>query len=231
MKRFYRTAAVTEAGAGFAVLLDGKPMQTPGKARLDLPKHALAEAIAAEWRGQGEELRPSALPLTRLASTAIDVVQPRRKAVIAELANYAATELLCYRAEHPPELALRQRKAWQPLLDWAALRYDAPLRIGAGVLPFAQPPDSLRALAVAIEAHDAMALAALNLAIRASGSLIIGLALIEERLDAGAAFAAAELDESFEIEQWGEDAEQTRRRAGLKDDLAAAARFMALLRA
>jgi chaperone required for assembly of F1-ATPase len=230
MKRFYKDAAVVALDRGFGVTLDDKPLRTPGKAPLALPSRALAEAIAEEWRGQGAEIAPEALPLTRLASTAIDLVAARRAEVVAEVARYAGTDLICYRAGHPPELASRQHEAWQPLIDWALLRFDAPLEVTAGVIPVAQPAATLRAFAAAVEAYPPLELAALHLATAACGSLVVALALIEGRLDSDAAFAAAQLDETYEIELWGEDAEQTRRRAALKDDIALARRFIDLAR-
>jgi chaperone required for assembly of F1-ATPase len=230
MKRFYREVAVTETEGGFGVALDGKPVRTPEKALLLLPTRALAEAVAAEWWAQGDEVDLLVLPLTRLANSAIDLVAKRNTAIVAEIANYAGTDLVCYRAEHPPALVARQAAAWQPLIDWAAGRHGAPLLVTAGIAPLAQPEASLAALRAAVEAHAPMALAALRLATQASGSLVIALALIEGMLDADAAFATAELDESFQIEQWGEDPEQARRRTGLRDDLAIAARFARLLK-
>lgn len=229
MKRFYRAARATPHARGHGVALDGKPLRTPAKAELVVPSRRLAEAIAREWHEQGDAIAVAAMPLTRLASTAIDLVAPQRDAVIAETANYAGTDLVCYRAAHPPELVRRQHETWQPLIDWARARYDAPLMVTAGVTPVVQPPDSLAALTAAVAAHDAMMLAALRLATAASGSLVIALALLERRLDADDALAVAELDESFQIEHWGEDSEQTKRRAGLRDDLALAERFAALL--
>jgi chaperone required for assembly of F1-ATPase len=229
VKRFYRDAGVTEMPDAFGVALDGKPVSTPAKRPLTVPTRALAVAIAEEWRAQGETIDPRRLPLTRLASIALDLVAPRREAVVAEVAKYAGTDLVCYRAEQPPELAERQRAAWQPLIDWATLRFDAPLAATASILPVAQPAASLRALETAVAAYDTHRLAALHLATAACGSLVVALALVEGRIDAEAAFAAAELDESYEIERWGEDAEQARRRAGLKEDIALAARFVSLL--
>ncbi|HWI26101.1 MAG TPA: ATP12 family protein [Stellaceae bacterium] len=231
MKRFYKEARVEPAGGAFGVSLDGKQLRTPAKAPLSVPSATLAEAIAQEWRAQGAEVKLDELPLTRLTSTAIDLVAMRRAEVVAEIARYASTDLVCYRAGHPPELARRQHEAWQPLIDWATLRYDAPLEVTAGVLPVTQSPASLRAFTAAIEGYGALELAALHLATQACGSLVVALALVEGRLDVEDAFAASQLDESFEIEQWGEDAEQTRRRAALKDDMALAHRFLALLRA
>jgi chaperone required for assembly of F1-ATPase len=229
VKRFYRDAGVTETPDAFGVALDGKPVSTPAKRPLTVPTRALAVAIAEEWRAQGETIDPRRLPLTRLASIALDLVAPRREAVVAEVAKYARTDLVCYRAEQPPELAQRQRAAWQPLIDWATLRFDAPLAVTASILPVAQPAASLKALETAVAAYDTHRLAALHLATAASGSLVVALALVEGRIDAEAAFAAAELDESYEIERWGEDAEQAKRRAGLKEDIALAARFGSLL--
>jgi chaperone required for assembly of F1-ATPase len=231
MRRSYRTVSALAVEQGHGVTLDEKPLRTPAKAPVVVPSRALAEAIAEEWRSQGETVRLEALPLTRLAGTAIDLVTPRRLEVAAEVARYAATDLVCYRAGHPPALAARQHEAWQPLIDWASLRYDAPLEVTVGIVPIVQAPSTSRAFAAGVAGYPPLELAALHLATAASGSLVVALALVEGRLDAEAAFAAAELDETFEIERWGEDAEQTRRRAALEDDMALAARFMALLRA
>ncbi|HUE18736.1 MAG TPA: ATP12 family protein [Stellaceae bacterium] len=229
MKRFYKKTSVAAAEGGFAVLLDGKPIRTPTKARFAVPGCALAEAIAAEWQAQGEEFNPAELHLTRLAGTAIDLVAPRRAQIVAEIANYAGTDLLCYRAGEPPELAARQLGTWQPLLDWAASRY-AKLAVTQGVSPVAQDPKILRAYEAAVADYDSMQLAALYLATSALGSLVLALALIEGRIDADAAFAAAQLDEDFQIERWGLEDEAAKRRAALQDDIRLAARFAALHR-
>jgi chaperone required for assembly of F1-ATPase len=231
MRRFYKTATVEAVEGGFTVTLDGKTMRTPAKAALTVASRALAAAIAAEWEAQDGEVRPSALPMTRLASTAIDLVAPRHAEIVAGIAKYAATDLVCYRAERPRALVERQHRAWQPLLDWLEARYGAPLCVTAGIVPQPQPDASLAALASAVAQQDAMTLAALHLVAAACGSLVLALALFEGRLDAEAAFALSQLDESFEIEQWGEDAEQTRARAALRDDILLAARFLELLRA
>ncbi len=229
MKRFYKRASITEAPQGFGVALDDKPVRTPAKRPLAVPTRALAEAIAEEWLAQGETVDPKQLPFTRLASIALDLVAPRREAVVAEVVKYAGTDLVCYRAQEPPELVTRQHAAWQPLIDWATLRFDAPLAVTASILPVTQSPATLTAFETAVAAYDTHRLAALHLATAACGSLVVALALIEGRLDAEAAFAAAELDESYQIERWGEDAEQAKRRKGLREDIALAAHFAALL--
>lgn len=230
VRRFYREAAAVAGEEGWELRLDGRAVKTPARQPLRLPRAALAEALAAEWAAQGEKLQPAEMPLTALTFTAVDLVRPRRAELVAEIADYGGTDLLCYRAAHPPELVERQRALWQPLLDWAALALDAQLLVTEGVTAVEQPAAALQALRGAVEAEDDFALAALATSVRASGSLVIGLALAQGRLDAEAAFAAAELDESWELERWGEDAEAAKRRAGLLSELQACERFFALLR-
>jgi len=229
MKRVYKSVETRAVDGGWGVALDGKPLRTPAKRDLSVPSERLAAAIAAEWDAQDPEIRPETMPLTRLAATAIDRTAEKRAEIVGEIAAYAGTDLVCYRAAHPPALAARQEATWQPLLDWAAGRYDAGLAVTAGVLPLAQSPTSLRAYANAVAALDDFRLTALQAATAACGSLIIALALHEGRIDADIAFAASQLDETFQIEAWGEDAEATRRRALLTTDIASAARFLELL--
>ncbi len=230
MKRFYRNAEPIQQAGGHGITLDGKPIKTPGKRDLVVPNEALAAAIAEEWNAQEGEVRAT-MPLTRLAATTVDQVATKRDEIIRQTADYAATDLVCYRAVHPPALAARQQAVWQPLIDWAVLRYDAPLSVTTGVIPTRQSATSLRAFAAAVAEQDDFALTALHVATAACGSLAIGLALIEGQLDAEGAFAASQLDESFQIEAWGEDAEQAKRRRILAADIEAAARFISLLRA
>ena len=229
MKRVYREVATRRIGEGWSVTLDGKPMRTPAKRDLTVPSEALAAAIAAEWDAQQDQVRPATMPLTRLAATAIDRTAPLRQQIVAETANYAGTDLVCYRADQQPMLAARQHEAWQPLLDWARRRYDAALAVTAGIVPTAQSPASLNAFAAAVAAQDDFRLTALHALTTACGSLVIALAVLEGRLDADAAFAASQLDESFQIEAWGEDSEAAQRRRALAADIAASARFLELL--
>jgi chaperone required for assembly of F1-ATPase len=231
VKRFYRKAEPVQRASGHGITLDGKPIKTPGKRDLLVPNEALAVAIAEEWNAQEGEVRATIMPLTRLATTTVDRVATQRDAIIGQTANYAATYLVCYRAAHPPTLAARQQAVWQPLIDWAVLRYDAPLSVTTGVIPTNQSAASLRAFAAAVAEQDDFALTALHVATAACGSLVIGLALIDGQLDAEGAFAASQLDESFQIEAWGEDAEQAERRRTLAADIQAAARLISLLRA
>ena len=229
MKRVYRQAATRPAGDGWGVALDGRAMRTPGRNELVVPSEMLAAAIAAEWDAQRDEIRPMTMPLTRLAATAIDRTCMQRAQIVAETANYAGTDLVCYRADHPPELAARQQSGWQPLLDWATVRYDASLAVTSGVIPTRQSAASLKAFARAVAALDDFRLTALHTLAAACGSLVIALALLEGRLDAATAFAASQLDETFQIEAWGEESEAAERRRALEADIEAAARFLSLL--
>lgn len=235
MKRFYTTVSVDRADDGYRVLLDGRPLRTPAKAVLVLPTRAFAEAVAAEWAAQGDRVRPEAMALMGLACMAIDRIaagsaEAGRAEVVRELAAFAETDMTCYRVVDPADLVAPQVAAWQPLLDWAALTLDAPLKTTTGILPVLQPESSLAALERAVAAHGDLALAALSAAVGASGSLIIGLALSHGRIDADAAFEAAELHETHQLEVWGEDPDTSRRRATVRADLAAAGRGFALLR-
>jgi chaperone required for assembly of F1-ATPase len=222
MKRVYKKATARLAEGGWGVALDGRPMRTPARQELIVPSAALAEAIAAEWGAQQDEVRPATMPLTRLAATAIDRTRLQRDLVVAETANYAGTDLVCYRADHPPTLIARQQAEWQPLIDWA---------MTSGVVPRPQSPAALKAFAAAVAAQDDLRLTALHAMTTACGSLVIALALMEGRLDAPAAFAISQLDETFQIEAWGEDAEAAARRRALAEDIAAAERFVQLLNA
>lgn len=234
VQRFYKAvtvgAAELAAGPAFRILLDNRAVRTPGRAEGLLPTRAVAEAVAGEWAAQHDVLDPQSMPLTGLAWTALDRVRPARAEIVEAVAAYAAHDLLCYRAEGPVDLAARQQALWQPLLDWLALTFDAPLAVTAGIVSVEQPPAALAALTRAVAAHDDFALAALSAATAATGSLAIALALVEGRIDAAAAFAAAQLDESYQLERWGEDAEAARRRAAIRAELAAVERFVALLR-
>jgi chaperone required for assembly of F1-ATPase len=229
MKRVYKEVATRPVDGGWGIALDGRPMRTQGKNELVLPSEALAAAIAEEWDAQRQEIRPAAMPLFRLATAAIDRTATQRDLIIAETANYAGTDLVCYRADQPPALAARQHAVWQPLIDWVSLRYEASLAVTSGIVPARQPRATLQALASIVAAQDDFRLTALHALTAACGSLVIALALSEGWLDSEAAFAASQLDESFQIEAWGEDAEAVDRRQALAADIEAAARFLELL--
>jgi chaperone required for assembly of F1-ATPase len=234
MRRFWSDASVEPTDGGFAVRLDGKPVRTPEGRALVLPTCAAAEAIAAEWRdaggAKGKPMRPSALPLTRLAATAIDRIAPDPKPTVAAIARYAETDLLCYRADQPPHLAARQHALWQPHLDWAATALDAPLSVTRGIMPLSQDGAALAALSRAVARLDPFQLAAVALAVGALGSLVLGLAMVHGRLDAAAATEASLIDEIFQATLWGEDAEAATRRTRIAEEVQLAARFLDLFR-
>lgn len=232
MKRFYKTATAERRPDGTAVvLLDGRTLRTPAKAELALPSMALAEAIAAEWQAQQDEIKPLQMPLTRLAATAIDRVVVDRAAATAEILRYGDTDLLSYRADGPQELIDRQIATWQPLLDWFRERYDVQLAVTQGVVAIPQASALRPRLERVCAGYDPFTLTAMHAATTTTGSVVIGLAILEGRLDAEAAHKAGLLDELYQAELWGEDAEASTRRANLLADLQSVHRFLSLLQA
>lgn len=229
MKRFYCQASVDQGDQGHRVLLDGRPLRTPAKRPLVTPTVGLARAIAAEWQAQGELIQPATLRLTRLASTAVDRMPALRAAAIDEAAGYAGTDLLCYRASEPLELVQRQQHAWQPLLHWAAATYSVRLTVTTSMLPAEQPAAARERLRAAVASLEDWTLVGVHAATTALGSLVLGLALLRGRVEAQQALAASLLDELFELERWGRDAETERRHAALCRDVAAAATFLRCL--
>lgn len=229
-RRFYQDVGVAAAGSAFRVTLDGRAVRTPKRAPLSVPTRALAEAVAEEWAAQGETIVPSSMPLTKLATSAVDLVSNHREQVISEIAVYVATDLVCYRAEAPLDLAARQRAAWQPLLNWFERRFQAGLRVTAGVKPVAQDKASARMVATVLGGYDVTMLAGLQSATTITGSVVIGLALAEGEIDADAAWRACIVDQAFQSERWGVDTQAASRDDSLRGDLDAAAAFMRLSR-
>ncbi|SMF69510.1 ATP12 family chaperone protein [Allosphingosinicella indica] len=229
MKRFYERAEAVPSDGAHAIHLDGRPVRTPARAPLLLPTRALGDAVAGEWQAQGETVDPRSMPLTGLANAAIDRVAPDRQAFAAGLARYGESDLLCYRADGPETLVRRQADAWDPILDWARRRYDVDLAVTAGVVHRAQPPETVARLAKAVAARDAFALATLSPLVTVSGSLLIALALAEGAIDLDTAWAAAALDEQYQAEQWGADAEAAAALAAREAEFAAGKRMLDLL--
>lgn len=230
MKRFYEAVDIAEGPDGIAIHLDGRPVRTPAKKTLRLPSERLARAVAAEWEAQDEEVDPRSMRLTRLANTALDRVAQQRAAIVDEIAAYAETDLVCYRAAEPEELARRQADAWDPLVDWARERHGMSLAVTDGLLPAVQTDESLNAARAALEALDDFVLTAVHTATTACGSVVLGLAVAEDRIDARTAWELSLVDESWQIEKWGEDPEAVRRREGLLAEITAAAAFIGLCR-
>lgn len=234
MKRFWDTATIEPSAEGYTILLDGRAMHLPDGPVLRVDAEPLARAIAEEWRlaggGKGGAMSFADTPLTRLAGTAQRRIAPDPAPTIDAIARYAESDLLCYRAEAPEALVERQACAWQPWLDWAAARYEAPLRVSSGIAYVKQHRGSLATLRQVVAALDVPALAALSVAVPALGSLVLGLAMAEGVLDAATAHALGCLDELFQAEAWGEDEEAAARRRAVAADIALAERFLALTR-
>jgi chaperone required for assembly of F1-ATPase len=230
MKRFYKDVSVDRSGAGFRILLDGRPVKTPARNTLLLSRRVLAEMVAEEWRAQGDNILPASMPMLRLANTALDGVAQTREAVIVAIMRFGEHDLICYRAEAPAELAARQHDDWTPMLDWAASHYGARLEAGAGVAHIIQPPEALERLRQAIAERDDFALAALHVMASITGSLVLALALAEGAINPAQAFQMSRLDEDHQTGLWGEDAEAAARARALAREIDVAAAFLAAAR-
>jgi len=224
IKRFYRTVDVREERGAHGLMLDGRGARTPGQRRLAAASRPLMLKVAEEWARQGETLEPDDMPLTRLLNAAIDGVGRRMAATRAEIVAYAGSDLLCYRAVEPEALVERENAAFDPVLDWAADRLRARLRLATGVMHVAQPPEALDAVRAALdEFDDPIALAALAAITNLTGSALLALAVAHGRLTPEDAWRAAHLDEDFQAERWGVDAEAMARRAARWREMEAAA--------
>jgi chaperone required for assembly of F1-ATPase len=229
-RRFWDVAGIVpaDAEAGFAVQLDDRPLRTPAGVPLVVPTEALAAEIAAEWDALEGEIRPELLPFTRAANVAIDRIAHARGPVVAAIAEYGGTDLLCYRAAEPAGLAARQAAGWDPWLVWSARALGAPLVAVTGVMHAPQPSASIAALHAAVAEEDAFGLAALHELVSLSGSLVLGLAVSRGALEADAAWELSRIDETWQAEQWGRDAEAEAMAAVRREDFLRAARLKRL---
>ena len=229
MKRFYKDVMVTRSDSGWSTLLDGRPVRTPARNPLDLPTESMAEAVAAEWRAQGDKVDPRSMPLTGLANAAIDRVAPDPEAFARSLALYGESDLLCYRAEGPRPLVERQSEAWDPLLTWARRRFDCEFEVTDGIVHRAQPQPTVDRLRRAVAARDPFALAAMSPLVTISGSLVVALALAEGEIGLDQAWTAATIDEAWQVENWGEDELAAAALEARRCEFEAAWRFLSLL--
>lgn len=229
MKRFWKDVAVTQEADGLGITLDSRPLRTPARTPLLLPSSGLAEAIADEWRSAPEEFDPRAMPMTGLANAAVDRVAADQATFAASLARYAESDLLAYRADHPTALVERQAKAWDPFLQWARRRYDVDFATTQGVSFIAQPADTVRRLDHAVASLTAFQLAGLSPLVTIGGSLVAALAVLDGEVSPEAAWAAVSVDDVWQLEQWGEDAEARTALDNRQSDFLAGARFLALL--
>ena len=229
MKRFWKDVAVACEAGGWTVKIDGKPLRTPARAPLIIPTERLAEAVAEEWRAVESDVDPRAMPLTGLANAAIDRVAPEQRAFAGGLARTAEADLACYRSDWPPELVSRQAEEWDKLLAWARRRYDVDFSTTSGLLHVPQPQATIERLDHAVAALDPFRLAGLSPLVTIGGSLIAGLAVLEKAMTPEVAWDAVSLDERWQLEQWGADAEAEKALDNRRRDFLAAARFLELL--
>lgn len=229
-RRFYKAVEVAPEGGAFCVLLDGRRLKTPGRADLTTLREDMARAIAGEWDAQAEHIEPQTMPITQIACTAIDRMPVDGGAVRESIVGYAGTDLLCYRADKPSDLVELQNVTWQPVLDWLHDTLGARLQSTASLMAVTQEPAALDAVASALAGLDEHELAAVAVLTQATGSFALAWAVAEGRLDADAATDAAQLDERYQSDLWGQDREAEQRLAALREDIRAAARYLVLHR-
>jgi chaperone required for assembly of F1-ATPase len=229
-RRVYKAVSIDQKDGRFRVLLDGKPVMSPMRGALATEKRALAEALAAEWDAQNPFIEPEAMPLTRLASTAMDRVAPQREAMVDELMKYIDGDLLCYRANYPPELKARQTAVWQPVLDWLSGALGVTMTAVEGLMPHRQTAKTADDVRRVISALDHDHLTALQASAAITTSLALSLALTHGRITGAEAFAAASLDESYQMEKWGEDELALGRSRHIEADLLAIGEYLRLLK-
>ena len=213
MKRFYKNVSVERSAAGYHVALDGRPVKTQRGGSQVVSSQALAEELAAEWAGQGETIDPARFAFRDMADYALDVVPTDRAGIAAKLLRYAETDTLCYRADPDEPLWHRQRDVWDPLVDALEAREGVTLERVSGVVARPHPAATMETLKARIETHDDFTLAALEQLTALAASLCIGLAALDHNADGEALWAAANLEEDWQIEQWGADEEAAARRA------------------
>jgi chaperone required for assembly of F1-ATPase len=224
-RKFYKDVQVSDANA---ILLDGKPVKTPMKNTLVLPTPNLAEAVAAEWGAQIKVIDPETMPLTKLANTALDRATAERQSVLDEIVAYAGSDLVCYRADRPPELVKLQEQHWQPVLEWAEDHLNAAFTSTNSITHIQQSEDCLRAVRKHIEALDQWQLTGVYIVMTLTGSCVLAL-MAQAKHPADRIWAAAHVDEDYQISQWGEDHEAFERRKGRKREFDGLVQFFEML--
>jgi chaperone required for assembly of F1-ATPase len=230
MKRFWNSAAVVSDEGGWGIALDGKSVRTPAGKPLLVPAEPLANAIADEWNACIDTVNPRQLPLTALANAAIDQVSPEPQAFAANIARYGESDLLCYRAQEPLALAERQAESWDKLLSWARRRFGVDLATTCGIVHVPQPEASVQRLSDAVESLDPFRLAGLAPLVTIGGSLVAGLAVLEGACSSEQAWEAVSIDEQWQLDQWGEDAEAQAALEAGRRGFFDSARFLELLK-
>lgn len=230
-KRFYKSVKLASSDDGFAVLLDDKPLLTPGRTKLILPNEELAEALRAEWDAQEQQIDPAKMPMTKLVNSAIDLVTAKREQVLDETAKYVASDLICYRAKDPEDLVKKQIDAWNPVIDWAANALQIDFETTKGVTYVEQPKNAIPQARRAMEDMDHFALMAVHNMTTLTGSLLLTLAHIAGNVDALTAWQFAHIEEDWQVSRWGEDAEAKQMRAFKWREMEASSQLYALVKA
>ncbi|MEM8877489.1 MAG: ATP12 family protein [Pseudomonadota bacterium] len=221
-KRFYKTVSIEAVPHGFELQLDGRPLRSPAKAPIIVPRSQIADTLAAEWGSQGDYIVPGAMPVTRIVNTALDGVSQERDAVAAQTASFILSDLVCYRAEHPTALVALQAKAWDPVIAHIEQATGSVMKTATGIIAVEQDTGLQQIVRERLLPLDDFALAGAASIVTLTGSAGLLIALLDGALDGDAVWAAAHVDEDWNIAQWGEDAEATERRVQRRREFDAA---------
>ncbi len=227
--RFYKNVSINKELSGYRILLDERPIKTPKRKLVEVNQEKLALALKAEWEKQDKHIDPTTMPLTKLVNTALDGISGSEEQVAADLAQYALSDALCYRAAHPQDLVARQKNAWDPVIKWSKEELGITLKTTTGVMPLTQPKKTQEKAAHILRTYDPLELAGLHVLTTMTGSLIITLALVRGRLTAKDAWNIAHIDEDYQLSKWGADEEALERLAWRRKEFNAAHQLLSLL--
>ena len=230
MRRFYKKVEKFQDNDRWVILLDGKSIKTPARQTLFLPTITLAENIVLEWEKQDPEIDPLTMPLTGYAYSAIDRSQPMKNQIINQICSYAQSDVLCYRVDKPIDLAERQEIEWQPILDWLSASRGIDLRVTSGINQVEQEPGVIELVKSNVSSFDQFQLTGLHAATIGSGSIVLGLALIDKFIDFEKIQELSSLEELYQMEKWGRDTETIQRHDALRQEIYNAGRFMELVK-
>ncbi len=225
-KRFYKKVTIAETAGGYDIRLDDRVLKTPLKRNFTVPTRKMAQAIADEWDAQQTHVNPATMIVTRLANTAVDRVHGDETRIVSELADFAASDLVCYRAGSPDPLVRRQAAHWDPVLAWVKSALGVQFVCVKGIVHHAQPDTAIAAIADALSNETRFRLTAIHNMTTLTGSTLIAMMVGSDALPGEEAWAAAHVDEDWQSEQWGRDDEAEARRAERKQDFESTVKFL-----
>ncbi|KAH8117505.1 ATP12-domain-containing protein [Phellopilus nigrolimitatus] len=201
LKRFWKSVGIdTRPGVRALKTPSGNVLVVPHEKRL------VATLIANEWENQEKVLKAHALPMTSLASRAIDALREKKtqEEVRAALLKYFETDTICFHGDRPTSLVKLQDAHWKPLLSWFQDEFGVKVQVHESLLAAGQPAETMARFKDILATFDEWQLAAMERATYTTKSFLIALALIRGRIDVEQAAQATHVEVNSQIEKWGE---------------------------